>query len=199
MRPRLAIALLGSVVALTVPTAPAGAQTPDIPTAALLRRVAEAVDGRRDGQNVWVVVSPASPYNVLGTFHTAAQATAAVSLHPGYWSLGPYNSPADSGTGHAELFALTMCPGGHGSLSQCPDTSRSGYAMPVSEVDSVVVTVYGHGAPVRMTYGNQVDALFFTLSAVDKFLLPYYARLLGPSEAARMRGSYVTALAHLPH
>jgi hypothetical protein len=45
-----------------------------------------------------------------------------------------------------------------------------------------------------MTYGPDVDALFFTLSAIDKFALPYYARVYGVAYAARMRETYLRQL-----
>jgi len=36
-----------------------------------------------------------------------------------------------------------------------------------------------------------VDALFFTLSAIDKFVIPYYQRLLGAASADSLRRGFV--------
>lgn len=48
------------------------------------------------------------------------------------------------------------------------------------------------GVAQELTYqGGEVDALFFSLAALDKFYYPYYARLHGVETAAAMRKKYV--------
>lgn len=48
------------------------------------------------------------------------------------------------------------------------------------------------GVAQELTYkGDEVDALFFSLAALDKFYYPYYARLHGVETAAAMRRKYV--------
>lgn len=197
---RLLGALLG--VTLSVGAVPSCANSQDraAPSSALLRRLAEAVDAQRDNRAVWVVVQPQAPYDVRGIFHSQAEAAAAATSLAGYAVYGPYVNPPDSGF-QTMLLTVDPCPGRHGSSSQCPDTTIGGSslirAMPVESVDSVVVTIYGQrAAPIHRTFGGgDVDALFFTMSAIDKFAIPYYSRLYGPAVAARMRSDYLRRLA----
>ena len=62
-----------------------------------------------------------------------------------------------------------------------------------SDLDSVRVTVFvKSGPPQFTTYPRaEVDALFFTLSAIDKFVIPYYQRLLGADYADSLRKGFV--------
>jgi hypothetical protein len=47
------------------------------------------------------------------------------------------------------------------------------------------------GVAQELVYrGDEVDALFFTLAALDKFYYPYYGRLHGVETAAAMRKKY---------
>lgn len=41
--------------------------------------------------------------------------------------------------------------------------------------------------------GEDVDALFFSLAALEKFVYPYYTLVYGPDRAAEMRKNYVEA------
>lgn len=164
------------------------------PTSSLLRRLAEAVDAQRDNRAVWVVVQTQAPYDVRGLYHSQTEATAAATSLAGYTVFGPFANPPDSGL-HTMMVTPDVCPyGRHGSSSQCPDDSSAVVrAMPVEDVDSVVVSIYGKRSPPLHTRfnGNDVDAVFLTLSAIDKFAVPYYTRLYGPAVAARMRSDYV--------
>ncbi|HXH63719.1 MAG TPA: hypothetical protein VNG95_06005 [Gemmatimonadales bacterium] len=196
-------ALVGATLILgCVPPRAAGQYNQDraAPSSTLLRRLAEAVDAQRDNRAVWVVVQPQAPYDVRGLFHSQAEAAAVATALTGYAVFGPYANAPDSGV-QTMMLTVDPCPGRHSSSSQCPDTtfgsSAAIRAMPVETVDSVVVTIYGQRAvPIHRTFGGgDVDALFFTLSAIDKFAIPYYSRLYGPAVAARMRSDYVRRLA----
>jgi len=52
------------------------------------------------------------------------------------------------------------------------------------------VTVEGrdaNGASILRTYDGEIDALFLTLPAIDKFLIPYYTHVYGIEKALKIR------------
>jgi hypothetical protein len=42
--------------------------------------------------------------------------------------------------------------------------------------------------------GRGVDAIFLSLPAIDKFMIPYYARTIGVDSAAAMRARIVSRI-----
>ena len=201
---RLPFVLAGLLI-LSLPSAAAAQDTTATPpaSASLLRRVAEAIDAQRDNRPVWVVIQRAFPHTLQGVYHSLAQATAA-RTRTGYVLMGPYVTPSDSGT-HTMMLAINPCPGRHDSYSNCPDTTHSGSsasaagAIAVDDADSIVVSIYGkRGAFIHRSFApDELDALFLTLSAIDKFAIPYYTRLYGPAVAARMREQYIEQVGSL--
>ncbi len=170
-------------------------------SASLLRRLAEAVDGDRSGSSVWVVIQQSAPYTVKGVFTDADKARAVATASLGYLALGPYAAPPDSGL-TTVMYAVLPCPGKHDIYSGCitGDSTGGGSAVAVMaapDVDSLSVTLFGKsGARIHRSFGpTEVDALFFTLPAIDKFVIPYYTRLFGPDVAAAMRRNYLRQVA----
>jgi hypothetical protein len=127
----------------------------DLP-ASLLKRVAEAASGLRNGRPVWFVVKKAFPHR-LRRHYSEAEADADLAARGSTnVKLGPYMTPNDTPQ-KAEISSIT----------------------------------------VRMKDGREytfeperVDALFFSLSALDKFFYPYYTALYGPEKAAEKRRRY---------
>ncbi len=161
----------------------------DTTTATLLKVLGEAVDGYRTGQPVYVVAAFRSPYPVYGVFSTRDSASSALPrAGRGYSVFGPYVAPLD-GPGEVR-YALSACPHYWPTVYKCPTRS---FAVGASRVDSVRVTVFVRsGPPQSTTYPRaEVDALFFTLSAIDKFVIPYYQRLLGAASADSLRKGFV--------
>lgn len=131
-------------------------------SAPLLRRLAEAVDGYRDGMDRFVVASLESPHQVAGVVPTPEEAEALATAK-------------STETLHFEVF---------GPYRTIPDDAVEipGY------VDSVVAYLHDGG---RRTYnGRTVDALFWSLPAFDKFIAPYLTSVNGVAEAARQRELY---------
>ena len=193
----LMVMVAGMVVGGAIQPRGLAAQDTTMMSATLLRRLAEAVDGQRNNRAGWVVIQQQFPHDVKGVYFTAPLAAAAASRLTGYTVRGPFSTPSDSGT-RTVLYAVDPCPGVHDSFSQCPDTTHPGTlaavaTVPQDEVDRIVVTIYGRrGDPLRRRFpGSSVDAVFFTLPAIDKFVMPYYTRLYGPDVAAQMRAAYV--------
>jgi hypothetical protein len=189
----LGVVMVGIFVAGAVASRPAAAQDTTQMSASLLRRLAEAVDGQRNNRPVWVVIQRDFPHDVNGVYWSATQAKEIAARLSGYIVSGPFITPPDSGL-KTMMYSVDPCPGWHDSFSFCHDTTFQGSSalLPVDDVDSMVVTVYSRHAPIRRAFPRaSVDALFFTLSAIDKFVVPYYTRLYGPEVAARMRSQYL--------
>jgi hypothetical protein len=180
------------------------AQKPPEPTpppaamaASLLRRLAEAVDGYRSGETLFVAAAWRFPHEVAGVFTSSRQATE-VARRKGveYGVFGPYFAPPDSGN-EMMFYSLRLCPGLHEPDSYCPDTTFSlSQAVPYANIRDITVTIHAkNGTAVESVLApGDVDAVFFTLSAIDKFVMPYYTRIYGAQFAADMRAGYLRNL-----
>ena len=185
--------LLGAAVCMGfgLPERLAGQDSTRIMSAALLRRIAEAVDGNRTGEPVFVVVMRQGGYwDVPAAFPTRQAAQGYASDHPGTEWFGPYISPPDE-MGSPQQYLLAGCKH-DGTLTRyyCPprDSLRSG-SVPMAQVAEVIITVRTKdGVDHTQHYDPQhADAFFFTMSAIDKFVIPYYTWVYDASYAARLR------------
>src|SRR2546429_6918348 len=157
MKTQLAVSL-GFILALGA-TAPL-AQQPSPPLSApLLRRLAEAADGYRTGKAIYVVASVRAPYDVRGVFETDSLAT--IEARKGgasYRVFGPYVTPRDD------------------------------FRAAPAEILDITVKVQTAKGPVSVTVNpKEYDAMFWSLGAVDKFLVPYYAGVSGLDRAVQVR------------
>jgi hypothetical protein len=182
--------------------APATADTTRAMSASLLRRLAEAVDGYRSGDTLFVVAAWRFPNGVAGVFRNPREATE-VARRRGvaYGVFGPYFAPPDSGN-EMMLYSLQPCPGLHEPDSWCPDTTFAlSQAVPYANIKDITITIHAKdGASVeRVLAPGEVDAVFFTLSAIDKFVMPYYMRVYGAQFTADMRAAYVRSLRASKH
>lgn len=204
MRYRTLLILLGPLAC----AAPTTAQKPPTPTpaggdstrampASLLRRLAEAVDGYRSGEALYVVAAWHFPHEVAGVFPSRALAMEAVRRRGlDYAAFGPYFAPPDSGN-EMMVYSLRLCPGLHEPDSYCPDTTLSlSQAVPYAAIKDITITIHSKdGTAVQSVLApGEADAVFFTLSAIDKFVMPYYTRIYGAQFAADMRAGYVRNL-----
>jgi len=79
-----------------------------------------------------------------------------------------------------------VVPGHHGS---------SNFAVPYANIKDITITIHQKdGAAVESVLSRDVDAVFFTVSAIDKFVIPYYARVYNAQFAADIRAAYVRNL-----
>lgn len=191
---RIGALLLGMILGRS---AQAQSPTDTTMTASLLKRLGEAVDGYRTGERVWVVAAWRFPNRVLGVF-TNRDSAAVVGGVAGYAVFGPYTAPPDSGL-RTLMYSVDACPGRHDMYSNCPDSTRSANSivLPESAVDSITISMFSRGslAVHRRFTPRQLDAVFFTLPAIDKFVIPYYERLYGVAYAAEMRAEYLRVIA----
>jgi len=144
-----------------------GAQTSSVDTpplpASLVRRLAEAADGYRDGKDKWVVASRKADkgnHRVVGVFDSLQEAEfTATREGPEYAAFGPYRTPTEE------------------------------FLVPPGERVREVIVVYVNGQ--KKSYGaDSVDALFWGLSAFDKFIVPYLASVASAEYAAEQRDLY---------
>jgi len=181
-------AFMGSV---TGPCAllPVTTQSPDTTramTATLGRVVAEAADGHRTGEPVWVAAGYEFDHPVLGVFPTYDEALAAISDSlETYGVFGPFETPPDIERGPMLLVAI----GCHvpGSKRICPWLPIG--PLQLDAVDRMELGIFTTaGDTTRYQFSpTDIDALFFTISAFDKFFAPYYTHVYGPEFTSAMR------------
>ena len=133
-------------------------------SASLVRRLAEAADGFRDGKPRYVVANRKGDrghHNVLGVFRTSEEANfTARRAGPEYTAFGPFvtkDDPADSSS---------------------------------SEEDVLEVIVRQKNGQEKRYGADSVDALFWSLAAFDKFIAPYLTSVDGVRYAAEQRELY---------
>lgn len=133
-------------------------------SASLLRRLAEAADGFRDGKPRYVVAHRKGQHGhheVRGVFRTPEQANFAARMGgDGYAVFGPFVT-----------------------LDDPPDESSS-------PMDVVEVTIRQRDGVVKRYSADSVDAVFWSLAAFDKFIAPYLASVDGVRYAAEQRELY---------
>jgi hypothetical protein len=152
----------------------------------MLRRIAEAADGYRTGHNVWFVINEAAPYDIVEVYTDPPTRAAA----RGTRVVGPYFTEQDFGSPAMFVPVRHTPPTKYGidSLGLAWRLPTEPWAM--EDIDSIVITAFrrGGGAPWRVSSpGRDIDAVFFTLAASDKFAFPYYARVSGLEATERMR------------
>lgn len=187
------ILMWSSLGALALGVGPrrASAQPASPPTAVLLKRIAEAVDGHRTGALVFVVAALEFPHDVAATLEDSTEANRLVAARPGTRRFGPYQTEKDPGL---QLSFISKCVHLESAMHEtyCPERP----ILPFTDVDSVQLAIFvrNAGAPRMVSVPKGADAMFFTLSAIDKFVIPYYTSVLGLVETARMRQRLVNVL-----
>jgi hypothetical protein len=175
-------------------------------TPTLLRRLAEAVDGHRTGNPVWVVAEWQFPNRVLGAWGMREAAVgdssrlASETRESDLGLFGPFRAPVDT---LMDLRGFELPPPGARPLPPeirprppgCVHdghTSAMGICPPDwvlhSAISSITMTyVLASGDTLTSPVPLWADALFFSVPALDKFVLPYYGGIVGMREAMRMR------------
>jgi hypothetical protein len=127
-------------------------------SATMLRVLAETADEFRTGSPVYLVAAFPFPHKVIGGFTTRAGADSArAAAGSSYGVFGPYLTAED------------------------PDVEGAPKVISVRvELESA------GGREVVEVNPDTVDALFFSQSAYDKFVTPYYSRVYGPAFALEL-------------
>jgi len=140
-------------------------------SAGLYRRLAEAADGFRDGAPVWFAAHRLDPnQEVLGPFRSQENVLSAAEAEPGYDAFGPFiTDPESAPVGEEEIV---------------------GAAVWVKEEDgSFSWAIY---------QPSDVDAVFLTDSAIDKFVVPYLSQVHGPAYTEQIRGTQLPSIVGRP-
>ena len=197
---------LASAALVLLSSFQADAQEPSrVPSQTLLKRLAEAVDGHRHGRSVYVVARYDSLSPVAAVFRERPEAEAlARRMGRGYDVFGPYRYeppqppdwPPQPGYSIPEIAFGGCTHDGKTSAMEgiCPQPF-----MPLDSIVGVFLTFRmrdGSTRPVNVP--PSADAIFLTLPAIDKFVIPYYAGIIGADAAAAMRRNIVNRVAASP-
>ena len=163
--------------------------------ATLLRRVGSAVEGYRIGRPVWVVVSRQFPHNVAGVYMSNEEAQQALRLAGlTYVEMGPYAAATDSTSAASStmLYGL-VC------IKQLDTSclSDSTHVTTMDSVRSVTISIQTTSGSVisRTLLPERVEAVYFTMSALDKQVITYYTQVYGIRYAASFREEVLRNLA----
>jgi len=183
------------VISFGLGASAAAAQSTQPPSAGLLKRLAEAVDGHRTGAAVFVVVAGTSPHEVQGVFESRADADSLLRrLGQGFALHGPFQTERDPG----QAMLVMTCTHDWASIWRMPTCPRTRPGLPrisFPDVDSISITLrLRNGTTQVIPLARGTDAVFLTLSAIDKFVIPYYGKIGGIDQAARMRAQIVAGL-----
>jgi hypothetical protein len=190
LRGRLSFGVF-ALMGLTAFCATLGSQSPQRPSAVMLKRIAEAVDGNRTGADVYVVASYEPTNPVLGVFDNpkaaadeAARAGALAAV------FGPYQTELAS-TGRD----VSVCVhDGFRSVmegARCPKPQKQLRPQDIASMTLVISRTNGERDTIPVPRG--ADAIFLGLPAIDKFVIPYYLRTLGLAAANDMRRDFERA------
>jgi len=138
-------------------------------TASLLKRLGEAADGYRGENDIYIVASYTFPHE-LSVFNSESKAKEYYSILDQDENniFGPYNTPIEN--------------------------------PPTDTIISIIVNIEKDDGSVNeiILDPKEYDALFFSESAKDKFLYPYYTNLYGVEFAAKMKkDSIAAAVGHI--
>ncbi len=174
-------------------SAAAHAQKPKTDT--YLMMVAAAVAGYSAGGPVWVVICDnAVTYKVAGAFSSEPQARSAADETQRMQRVTCYTEgPFTSTITYASNDMLAMAYGGgckKGPDSDCIADSTAAFIAPLGSIQEVMLTYrFRDGRPpvVERFDPRTVEAIFFTMPAVDRMLIPYYFRVYGLNGALQRR------------
>jgi hypothetical protein len=155
-----------------------------VTTAATLGRLlGEAADGFRTGVPTWFVARDSFPHQpLIGPFasYETALDSARLCLTSGCRVHGPFVGIPDGG--------MQPVAAGCAHFRVTRWVCRSLPSIEFGALDSLRLTYFPTvGDPFSLSWSAwEVDAIFLTQAAIDKFALPYYAGLYGAAYAAEL-------------
>lgn len=141
----------------------------------LLKRLGEAAMGtpREFGEQYWICRyvrdTDTKSYDIKGPFHNRTEAKDAIKGGDGFGIFGPYEPAEDEGSG------------------PLPE--------PSGRVTTIHVYVEGRADPIEID--QKFDALFWSYSAIEKFVYPYYCGAEGLDYTLKVYQEYTTQRAFL--
>ena len=155
--------------------------------AAMYRSAVEAVQSQSNEYGYFVAVGMEFPHEVLALHRersAAEEVAGRAKLR--YGLIGPILG----GQPMAMMSLALPCRHRAPSYISCPDTTMS---FSTVAVDRILIIYQGRGGSdtVMNFVPDSGDAVFFTPSAVEKFVFPYYERVFGIERANQMREEYI--------
>lgn len=203
---------------LGVTSASAQADTGSI-SPGILKRLAEVADGHRTGRPIFVVLSRTFPHPVIAIVDTRERARVVAAANSDFGVFGPFVAAAeadffvafcvhDSRTTymHPDWPPLTRWVDSISPTQRPASMPRTWRPSPMcpperarvfrnGDIDSLSMTFHlRNGTRVTLPVPRNADALFFTLPAMDKFVFPYYVKVLGVDTVAAMRKDFIARL-----
>ena len=193
-------------------------------TPTLLKRIAEAIDGHRVRGDQFVVASWDSLNPVAGVFPSRDDAAALVRQLGNRWNVfGPYvfpcPTPIPGGPDPCDPDPIPEpCPHVNPSMlwPPGPRPGRGGGPIPIMipmtgapmcpipgrpplpprrDLTEVILTYrFRDGSTHPFALPINTDAVFLTLPAMDKFVFPYYSRIIGLDSTSAWRQRIVSGL-----
>jgi hypothetical protein len=148
-----------------------------------VRRLVEVADGCQGQSQVWIVFKTAFPYQAVSVHSTEPPAETAAQAEPGLSYFGPVTPGAapKSFFGVRKVTGTTFYPLPRQVATVVLLDSQS------EEVARLNVTPPGSLPDVQ----NDIEALMFTPSSVDKYAIPYLSKVLGVKFAAEQRARWL--------
>ncbi len=190
---RLSMCLSAGLAGSLVAAATASAQdSTRVPTVTLLKRIAEAVDSRRTGRSVFVVTNMDS-MNVTAVVDTRGDADAIVSrLGSRYDVQGPFRTGIDLGP-IEDIVPADCVHDGFMSVMRTKICNDDIIRLRDVAAMSLVLTKRD-GTSRTISLPLSTNAIFLNLSAWDKFVFPYYEKIIGLEATAAWRDRIIREL-----
>lgn len=160
--------------------------------ASVARRLAEAADGFRTGDTTFFIAEVSYPYDMIGPFPSRDSADSVRETLVGYWVVGgPFVTAPDFGLTKRALLRPCKNP----NSTWCNKFAPPEVFDPDSVNQMALSIILVSGDTVVYTFSpDTVEAFFFTQSAIDRFVIPYYTRLFGQAWVAEFRDSLRVAI-----
>ena len=157
----------------------------------MLKRIAEAVDGDRTGRLVYVVASYEGSNPVLGVFITQKEAEANASKDKNAAVFGPYQTLGDS-----TIAQTVTCVHLNTSVMniRCVPPGRAARFDDITGMTLMVSLADGSRDSIPIPRGG--DAIFVGPAAFDKFVMPYYVRVIGLGPTEQMQNDLLGPVKH---
>ncbi len=148
-----------------------------------MRSIVEAVDTWRGHGEAFVVFRGQSPYEIVSVHPTSDAAQATVTAGSGLDYFGPV-APRRAAESYVKVLKTTGC-----GLRPVAASVSTVVLRDANGVDVEQFTVNdGSRLPDR---DSDIEAIFLTVSGIDKFMIPYLTRVFGAEYAAAKRKEWI--------